>query len=804
MSNYNNLKTAIDANIKQNGNQEITGPILNSVLNQMVNILGTGYQFAGVATLDPATDPGTPDAKVFYIANGKGTYTNFGSLEVTEDEVVVLYWDSAWHKVSTGIASQAKLSELNSIIGDDNRIPIQFIDGKYIIFNVDNSTGVSIDATYLGSNASFRYAIQPCKKGDIFDIHTYVDTSNSFPVAFTDSEYKICFIIRGGQRCDRVLVAPIDGFIILNDKGGETSYSGTNLYNLLGIGSIKDDIHSAEIDAILNTYSESLIDATGDITFNARIRLLKDGSEDVSSSGVTSSPIEIDKGHGYYLTTYVDKYRAGVAYYEDAECQQCVGIDLLSTSSITYTQARLNVPFAAKYMKICSTGSIALYKTDYAINGLDTLENDVASIKARIDDLPNVANAVTYQRSQKIYAKESIIKVNSSATTSSSRWSLADGILTCAAGTDRERYIFDTLPVNGVRYIISIIQNSGNLTDGFFVYLGDTKLDPYNGNTDMVVGYISDGKAISLEPKTNGAFSISLFKVQEIGNVNDFVDIIDISVLNINNGNSAASNITGKWNIAIGPTETTFANNIDVSRSIAIGHEAMKQIQSGLQNIAIGTFALNKIKRAERVIAIGSDTAYNSRLIGINDSIAIGKAAMACDNIASDVTINECIAIGGDAMSKPKTNVVCSITIGQKSQRDGGSYCVSLGVEANRNGGNNNVMLGYQAGVLNDSNDNVAIGYKAYRGDNAKGSGNVIIGSRADFSSSLSGASANNSIAIGYMAKTYGNNSIAIGANIANTKSNQVVIGNAQVEEVIIGGKKIIFNADGTCTWEAI
>lgn len=113
MSNYKNLKTTIDANIKQNGNQEITGPILNSVLNLMVNILGTGYQFAGVATLDPATDPGTPDAKVFYIANGKGTYTNFGSLEVTEDEVVVLYWDSAWHKLLTGIASQAKLSELD-------------------------------------------------------------------------------------------------------------------------------------------------------------------------------------------------------------------------------------------------------------------------------------------------------------------------------------------------------------------------------------------------------------------------------------------------------------------------------------------------------------------------------------------------------------------------------------------------------------------------------------------------------------------------------------------------------------------
>ena len=118
MSNYNSLKATIDANIKQNGRQEITGQILNSVLNQMVTTLGAGYQFAGVATID--TNPGAPDAKVFYIANGKGTYTNFSGIEVTEDDVVVLYWDSSWHKVSTGIASQAKLSELESKI--DNSI----------------------------------------------------------------------------------------------------------------------------------------------------------------------------------------------------------------------------------------------------------------------------------------------------------------------------------------------------------------------------------------------------------------------------------------------------------------------------------------------------------------------------------------------------------------------------------------------------------------------------------------------------------------------------------------------------------
>lgn len=110
MANYQLLKADIDAKVYENAHREITGENLNAVLNAMVTTLGAGYQFAGVATID--TNPENPDAKVFYIANGKGTYTNFGGIEVTEDDVVILYWDSAWHKVSTGIASNPKLLAL--------------------------------------------------------------------------------------------------------------------------------------------------------------------------------------------------------------------------------------------------------------------------------------------------------------------------------------------------------------------------------------------------------------------------------------------------------------------------------------------------------------------------------------------------------------------------------------------------------------------------------------------------------------------------------------------------------------------
>ena len=132
MANYQLLKADIDKKVYQNGAQEITGANLNSVLNEMVTTLGAEYQFAGVATID--TNPGTPDAKVFYIANGKGTYTNFGGISITEDEIVILYYDTAWHKLLTGIASQEKLTELESEVSPLMTEKVDYTEykGKFI------------------------------------------------------------------------------------------------------------------------------------------------------------------------------------------------------------------------------------------------------------------------------------------------------------------------------------------------------------------------------------------------------------------------------------------------------------------------------------------------------------------------------------------------------------------------------------------------------------------------------------------------------------------------------------------------
>lgn len=63
-------------------------------LTKIDQLMQEGYTFMGMATLE--MDPGTPDQKVFYIAYGKGHYTNFGGRNVDENEIGLFYYDDAW------------------------------------------------------------------------------------------------------------------------------------------------------------------------------------------------------------------------------------------------------------------------------------------------------------------------------------------------------------------------------------------------------------------------------------------------------------------------------------------------------------------------------------------------------------------------------------------------------------------------------------------------------------------------------------------------------------------------------------
>lgn len=167
MANWNILKSAIAGIIKTNGNQEITGQLLQNVLNNIVSSVGENATFGGIAI--PTTNPGAPDGPVFYLATQAGEYANFNGIKVTEREAVILEWSNgAWSKKTSGFATQEKLTELESqiplngiitkgaIISNIQRDAIlrqHYINGSSVIKYekeafLSDYVGVVADATY--------------------------------------------------------------------------------------------------------------------------------------------------------------------------------------------------------------------------------------------------------------------------------------------------------------------------------------------------------------------------------------------------------------------------------------------------------------------------------------------------------------------------------------------------------------------------------------------------------------------------------------------------------------------------------
>ncbi len=197
--------------------------------------------------------------------------------------------------------------------------------------------------------------------------------------------------------------------------------------------------------------------------------------------------------------------------------------------------------------------------------------------------------------------------------------------------------------------------------------------------------------------------------------------------------------------------------------NVGVGVNALASNLSGYWNTAIGKDALQKNTIGSRNIAIGY-IAMRENTNG-HRNVAIGTFAL-----LENTTGYHNIAIGADCLQRLTT----------------GDNNIGLGVNtlANNNS-SENVGVGYSAlGNNTTGNKNVAIGTKSGNG-NITGARNTFIGANSDGVDSIT-----DSIAIGYNAKA--------------TKNNQCVIGNENMEEVILGNKKLLFNDDGTVTWTTI
>lgn len=161
MGGYTKLKAAIAAAIKANGNNEITGAIMQVVLNTIISTVGANRTFVGIANEN--TNPGTPDSNVFYIAYKAGNYVNFQSgasnLTVKPGELAILYnGTNNWDKFVIGMSSDGVIALANTI----NQINAT---GRYAYTDTDivkgSNTGSQKVRTFLVAGQPYRFTLTP-------------------------------------------------------------------------------------------------------------------------------------------------------------------------------------------------------------------------------------------------------------------------------------------------------------------------------------------------------------------------------------------------------------------------------------------------------------------------------------------------------------------------------------------------------------------------------------------------------------------------------------------------------------------
>ena len=189
MADFSALKTSIQNYIKQNGNEEITGNLLQQILLSMVSTLGdsaindlvtalnaeianrgnadtelggrittlqgvvngivanveNGYVYAGIAT--PSSTPTT--GKVFYLALTTGTYTNFGNTAVPQGINILKYNGSAWSLDSFLGLDDAPTQGSNNLVKSGGVLDSIIKDGSAFDLSAYNS-----GATYADLSAA--------------------------------------------------------------------------------------------------------------------------------------------------------------------------------------------------------------------------------------------------------------------------------------------------------------------------------------------------------------------------------------------------------------------------------------------------------------------------------------------------------------------------------------------------------------------------------------------------------------------------------------------------------------------------
>lgn len=293
MANWNTLKAAVADVINANGNQAITGQLLQNVLNNIITNVGENATFAGIATVD--TNPGAPDGPVFYLATTAGIYPNFNSIEVLDGEAVILEWgNSTWTKKVTGFATQEKLSQLGSEV-----------DKKY---NKLNGEINSVNGYDYSENYTLGVGIKI--EGEVGDIAIITNVTNEnyahykSQIIYTNEGSKFIVSGVGGSLYPTICILGDDGEILYKKTDAANSLEitipkgGVKLYLNNNTNLIQEPKANQEgaLELLNKSLSRDISDLNQDI---------EDVNEMLSVKSTQSDFTQIT--NGYYVRIYSDR-----------------------------------------------------------------------------------------------------------------------------------------------------------------------------------------------------------------------------------------------------------------------------------------------------------------------------------------------------------------------------------------------------------------------------------------------------------------------------------------------------------------
>ncbi len=308
----------------------------------------------------------------------------------------------------------------------------------------------------------------------------------------------------------------------------------------------------------------------------------------------------------------------------------------------------------------------------------------------------------------------------------------------------------------------------------FVVSLGEVRLSGQIGAQPAIYNYFFGASGnLSMTGGMNtglGAFSLSS---NSTGTNNTATGVSALAANTTGYNNTAngvmalSSNVTGFSNTANGML--ALSSNTSGSYNTAVGEAALRSNTNGLFNTGVGWLALDCNTTGSDNSAFGKGALRSNTTGTYNTSVGV-------DSLAANATGDYNTSVGVDALYANVSgarnfaggaNSLVSNLTGNENTASGMSALSSNAT------GSGNTAIGYGALRLNLGGHQItAVGYLA--GSSVTGSNfSTFLGNEAGFNA-------------GQKVDPY--NSMALGNGSYTTKDNQVVIGNASVEETLLNG----------------